>query len=83
MIIVFSMSLDQKSFWPLCESYYQDFKIFGQRVIILTSLFWVLHSDTNMISRNKTNKKQDIPVIQPMQYRYHDGFILPPLPHDE
>lgn len=43
-------------------------------------LFSILKSDK---PPHNYIKKQDIPTIQPTQYRYHDGFILPPLSHDE
>jgi len=74
----------QKDFWPLANEYLDlglsliKRKVFYPSAGIL--LFSVLQSDT---SPKPIEKRQDIPVIQPMPYRYHDWLILPPWSHDE
>lgn len=74
----------QKDFWPLSHEYIDLSLSLVKRKVVYPSigvlLFSVLQSDT---SPKFIEKKQDIPVIQPMKYRYHDWFILPPLSHDE
>lgn len=73
----------QKDFWLLADGY-GDLVINKVKTLFYPAmcmmLFSTLHSDT---PPKPTEKIQDIPVIQPMQYRYHDGFILPNISHDE
>ncbi len=78
----------QKDFGILSNEYanivISDMKAYMKKNIshisIMTALLVVLQSDT---PQKPTEKTQDIPRTQSTQYRYHDGFILPPLSHEE